>query len=145
MMVVLAMAEAPGHFRVSSRVGTRVPLNWTASGRLLTGHLPLDERLALYRRGARPSPTGRAETGPEKLCEASEAALAERLSIQLSESDFAVACVAAPICNPAGHCAAPLSIVLPELRVNERRLTFVAAVQEAALRVERALGWRNDF
>src|SRR3546814_248253 len=47
MMVVLAMAEAPGHFRVSSRVGTRVPLNWTASGRLLTGHLPLDERLAL--------------------------------------------------------------------------------------------------
>ncbi|HEX4262162.1 MAG TPA: helix-turn-helix domain-containing protein, partial [Acetobacteraceae bacterium] len=39
-MMVLAMAEGPCHFRVTSRVGTRVPLNWTASGRLLAGHLP---------------------------------------------------------------------------------------------------------
>jgi DNA-binding IclR family transcriptional regulator len=29
-MVVLAMSECPGHFRVTSRIGTRVPLNWTA-------------------------------------------------------------------------------------------------------------------
>ena len=43
-LVVLAMAEPPGHFRVSSKVGTRVPLNWTASGRLLVGHLPVEER-----------------------------------------------------------------------------------------------------
>ena len=35
MMVVLAMAEGPGPFVVTSHVGTRVPLNWTASGRLL--------------------------------------------------------------------------------------------------------------
>ena len=40
MMVVLLMAEGPGHFRVTSRVGSRVPINWTASGRLLVGHLP---------------------------------------------------------------------------------------------------------
>ncbi len=38
-MVVLAMADGPGHFRVMSEVGTRVPLNWTASGRLLVGYL----------------------------------------------------------------------------------------------------------
>ena len=31
-MMVLAMADGPGHFQVTSRVGTRVPLNWTASG-----------------------------------------------------------------------------------------------------------------
>ena len=39
-MVVMAMADGPGHFRVTSKVGSRVPLNWTASGRLLLGHLP---------------------------------------------------------------------------------------------------------
>src|SRR5690606_40027833 len=33
--VVLAMAEGPDHFGVGSRVGTRTPLNWSASGRLL--------------------------------------------------------------------------------------------------------------
>ena len=43
-MMVLALAEGPGHFRVTSRVGTRVPLNWTASGRLLAGHLPRPDR-----------------------------------------------------------------------------------------------------
>ena len=47
-MVVLQMAEGPGHFRVTSRVGSRVPLNWTASGRLLVGHLPDDERIAFF-------------------------------------------------------------------------------------------------
>ena len=36
-MLVLAMADGPSHFQVASRVGTRVPLNWTASGRLLVG------------------------------------------------------------------------------------------------------------
>jgi DNA-binding IclR family transcriptional regulator len=56
MMVVQQMAEGPGHFRVTSRVGSRVPLNWTASGRLLVGHLPDAERVAFLRstRSARP-------------------------------------------------------------------------------------------
>src|SRR5690606_35090107 len=96
-MVVLAMAEPPGHFRVSSKVGTRVPLNWTASGRLLVGHLPWEERIELLRRAAQPSPTGRAETDPEALARAAEEARGARLAVQLSESDFAVACIAAPI------------------------------------------------
>ncbi|MBT9432867.1 IclR family transcriptional regulator [Candidatus Sodalis endolongispinus] len=51
-MVVLAMAEGRDHFQVSSRVGTRIPLNWSASGRLLAGHLPLAYRLALFKRSA---------------------------------------------------------------------------------------------
>lgn len=31
MMAVIAMVEGQGHFRITSDVGTRVPLNWTAS------------------------------------------------------------------------------------------------------------------
>ncbi len=84
-MVVLAMAEPAGHFRVSSKIGTRVPLNWTASGRLLIGHLPWAERVELMRRAAQPSPTGMAETDPDTLCRIAEAALTEKLAIQLSE------------------------------------------------------------
>jgi DNA-binding IclR family transcriptional regulator len=140
-MVVLAMAEPPGHFRVSSKVGTRVPLNWTASGRLLIGHLPWADRLDLMRRAARPSPTGMAETDPEALCRSGETALAEKLAIQLSESDFAVACIAAPICSPHGDCEATISVVLPEQKARERERTYSVAVQEAASRIERRLGW----
>ena len=40
LMGVIALDEGEGHFRVTSDVGTRVPLNWTTSGRPLLGHLP---------------------------------------------------------------------------------------------------------
>lgn len=141
-MVVMAMADGPGHFRVISRVGTRVPLNWTASGRLLVSHLPDAERLALFRRAARVSPTGHAQVDAKTLSDASEVALKERLSVQISESDFSVACVASPICDPAGACVATMSIVLPEHKVVQARKRYADAVREAAARVETILGWR---
>ncbi|WP_293859028.1 IclR family transcriptional regulator [uncultured Alsobacter sp.] len=141
-MIVLAMADGPGHFRVTSRVGTRVPLNWTASGRLLVGHRPQDELVGLYRRSVKLSPTGRAETDPAILAEQSREALADRLCIQMSESDFSVACIASPIRDSAGACTATISIVLPEHKVRENRDGYVAAVQEAAARIEAQLGWQ---
>ncbi|MGL4444059.1 MAG: IclR family transcriptional regulator [Alsobacter sp.] len=141
-MVVLAMAEGPGHFRVTSRVGTRVPLNWTASGRLLAGHLPAEERLALFAQTARASPTGRAETDARALSAASERALAERLSIPISESDFSVSCIAAPVRDPAGVCVATISIVLPEHKVLQDRDRYADAVRAAGQRIETLLGWR---
>ncbi len=74
-MVVLAMADGPGHFRITSRIGSRVPLNWTASGRLLVGHLPDAERLAVFRHAARVSPTGAAQMDAEVLSQAAARAL----------------------------------------------------------------------
>ncbi|MHB2165596.1 IclR family transcriptional regulator [Alsobacter sp. R-9] len=141
-MVVLAMADGPGHFRVTSRVGTRVPLNWTASGRLLVGHLAQDELVGLFRRIARVSPTGRAETNPATLARASRVALEDRLCIQVSESDFSVACIASPVRDASGACAATISIVLPEHKVQQDGDRYVAAVRDAAARIEAQLGWR---
>jgi DNA-binding IclR family transcriptional regulator len=142
-MVVLAMADGPGAFRISSRVGTRVPLNWTASGRLLVGHLDEGERLRLFRR-ARPSPTGRAETDPQRLSRAARQALDDALSVQCGESDFAVACIAAPIRDRDGACRATISIVVPEAKVGQPDPDLKQAVTDAARRVEDRLGWRHD-
>jgi DNA-binding IclR family transcriptional regulator len=141
-MVVLAIADGPGHFRVTSRVGTRVPLNWTASGRLLVGHLPEKERLATFRKAARVSPTGQAMTDANALSEAAAASLRDRLSVQISESDFSVACVASPVQDPSGACVATISIVLPEHRVTRARERYTRAVRAAADRIETILGWR---
>ena len=80
-MLVLAMADGPSHFQVAYRVGARVPLNWTASGRLLVGHLPEDERVELFKRCAKSSPTGRAEMDPAVLSASAAAAFQSRLSI----------------------------------------------------------------
>ena len=141
-MVVMAMADGPGHFRVTSKIGSRVPLNWTASGRLLLGHLPDDERLAIFRHASKVSPTGRAKTDAEALSSASADALKRRLSIQINESDFSVACIASPICNPAGECIATISIVLPEHRVLQDKKRYTGAVSAAAERIDATLGWR---
>lgn len=143
-MVVLAMAEGVGHFQVTSRVGTRVPLNWTASGRLLVGHLPPAERLAIFRRSATPSPTGRAETDPQVLASTSPRALETCLSIQQGESDYSVACIAAPIRDRDGACIATISIVVPEFKVDQSDPDLIGSVKAAALRIEDRLGRRND-
>lgn len=140
MMVVLAMAMGGGHFRVTSDVGTRVPLNWTASGRLLLGHLPDEQRIAAFSAAARPSETGRAETDPWKLSDLSRADFENNVAIQISNSEYSVACIAAPIRDMSGDCVLTMSVVLSEARATERRDELVASVRAAARAVETALG-----
>lgn len=143
MMVVLQMAEGPGHFRVTSRVGSRLPINWTASGRVLVGHLPQSKRVAFFTRHSRPSPTGLAETNPTKLARLSAQALAQRLSVQIGESEASVACLAAPVVNERGECTITISIVLPEIKAIQREAHYTTAVRAAAARIEERLGWRT--
>lgn len=140
MMVVLAMAEGEGHFRVTSNVGTRVPLNWTASGKLLLGHLSEDAARSEFARHAEPSPTGRAETDPAALARQARADFAAGLSIQRSDSEYSVACIAAPIRDRDGACHATISIVLSEKQVDDKGALLIAAVREAAASIEARLG-----
>ena len=116
-MAVIAMAEGGGHFRVTSDVGTRVPLNWTASGRLLLGHLPEGERIAAFAACAEPSRTGLAPTDPALLAAESRRDYEAGLSMQIDTSEEAVACIAAPIRDEAGACVLTMSVVMPRHRV----------------------------
>lgn len=143
-MVVLAMAEGPDHFGVASRVGTRTPLNWSASGRLLVGHLPEPERRKVLERATRPSPTGKAETDINNLVTSARTALENRLSIQAGESDYSVACIASPICDAEGACRATISIVVPDHKVDQPDPDLKALVRESARRIEGRLGWQAN-
>jgi DNA-binding IclR family transcriptional regulator len=143
MMVVLGMVEGPGPFQVSSRVGSRVPLNWTASGRLLVGHLPPEERRQIFSRSAIASPTGRADTDPSHLVEMAAQALTDRISVQAGESDFSVACIASPIRDMSGACRATISIVVPENKVLQKDPDLVGLVKDTAMRIEGRLGWQH--
>lgn len=139
-MVVMAMAHGDGHFRIASDIGTRVPINWTASGRLLLGHLPERERIEAFRAYSKASPTGLAETDPEKLSRKAGEDYRNRLAVQLGASEYAVACIAAPICDKAGVCLATISIVLAEQKAKSDLDFFSAAVRSAACSIEQALG-----
>lgn len=140
MMTVIGMAEGEGHFRVTSDVGTRVPLNWTASGRLLLGHLADAERLAAFRESALPSRTGLAETDPEALSRQSRQDYLDGLAVQIDSSEESVACIAAPVRDETGACLMTLSVVMPKHRVADRFDWLSAEVRAAAGAVERALG-----
>ncbi|MGJ4859449.1 IclR family transcriptional regulator [Labrys sp. KB_33_2] len=141
-MVVLAMEEGKDHFQVTSRVGTRSPLNWTASGRILVGHLPEAERREIFARSAIASPTGRAETDQNVLAKIAAEALEQGLSIQAGDSDFAVACIAAPIRDNQGACRATISIVVPDRKLEQKDPDLIALVKASARRIESRLGWQ---
>lgn len=143
MMTVVDMARGPGHFTVASDIGTRVPLNWTASGRLLLGHMAEEDRRAIFAESARPSETGQAETDPELLSQQARSEFEERLAVQMSASEYAVACIASPICDPTGNCVATISIVLPESRAKAELESLTAAVRQAARNVENSIGRRT--
>ncbi|WP_090553079.1 IclR family transcriptional regulator [Paraburkholderia caballeronis] len=142
MMIVLQMAEGPGHFRVTSRVGSRVPINWAASGRLLVGHLDDGEREDFFRRYGQPSPTGLAETRPDVLSRIAQESFAARFALQIGESEASVACLASPVCNVGGECVITISIVMPENKAKQGIDRYSAAVRDAAARIEDRLGWR---
>ncbi len=140
MMVVQMMSHGPRVFRIGSDVGTRVPLNWTASGRLLVAPLPEAERRALHVRAVA-SPTGRAETDPDRLDAACREAWAVRLAVQVSEADEDVACIASPVRDADGLCPATISVVVPGALARARAADLAQQLRQAAEDVEGAMGW----
>lgn len=139
-MVVVAMAHGEGHFRIASDIGTRVPVNWTASGRLLLGYLPEQERIEAFRTYSKKSPTGVAETNPKKLALQAGEDFQNKLAVQLGASEYAVACIASPICDKTDTCLATISIVLAENKAKSDLDYFSNAVKSAARSIEQALG-----
>ena len=142
-MVVVAMAEGEGHFRISSDVGTRVPLNWTASGRLLLGHLSINERVEAFKIFSKPSPTGVAEIDALKLAQKAGEDFNDRLAIQLGASEFAVACIASPVCDKEKQCLATISIVVSENKAKRQLESLSEMVRSSASQIERALGFKT--
>ena len=141
-LVVSVMVEGRDPYHISTRIGSRVPLTWTASGRLYLGSMTPEERAEVISR-ATPSPIGRAVTDPAELDRESLIAREQGYWIQVAESDFAVSCVAAPIRNPAGGCVATICLVVPESRAAQQGERLVEMAMEAAENIERALGWRD--
>jgi DNA-binding IclR family transcriptional regulator len=141
-VVIQDMAEASRNLRVSSRIGARVPINWSVSGRFFLAHLPQQEQLEIFRQNAVPSATGRAPIDPTQFVALCEEARRLGYASQLSGTDEGIACIAAPVTNASGVCEMTISIIMPELRVRESLDTYATTLREAAARIESRVGWR---
>ncbi|BCQ62860.1 IclR family transcriptional regulator [Pseudomonas sp. Boi14] len=109
---VALMKEGERHFRISSNIGENAPIPWTASGRLLLGHLSdgqivdlIDERDFVLPDGER-LPLA---TFLKQIRQASEDGFFSFDSV----ADTFTHCFAAPVRDEHGVCICTLCIVAP--------------------------------
>lgn len=140
-MHVLMKEEGLRPLRIVSRVGSRVPVNWAAAGRLLVSDLGDAALRDLLMRTVRPSPSGRAPTDVGALVAQVRAFRARGHAAELNETNEHAGCVAAPVVDAGGRCVAAISVVAPEPRLTgPDRPALLDAVIEAAGELSRRIG-----
>lgn len=141
LMMVLLKEEGVRSLRIISRVGSRVPVNWAAAGRLLVSDMDDKALAALLTATICQSPTGRAITDVKKLIRQIRKFRKQGYATELNETNEHAGCVAAPIIDLSGHCIAALSVVAPEQRlVKSNRDYLIERVMNAAENLSRRLG-----
>ena len=140
-MLVLLKEEGSQPLRIISRVGSRVPPNWAAAGRLLLSDLGDGELRNLLSRTVAQSPSGHATTDIDTLVEQVRKFRKQGYATEINEANLHAGCVAAPVFDGGGRCIAAISVVAPEQRLgrgNRRRL--IDEVRQAAHRLSQRLG-----
>jgi IclR family transcriptional regulator, KDG regulon repressor len=140
-MLVMLKEESPHPIRIISRVGSRVPVNWAAAGRLLVSDLDDATLTEMLSRTMRASPTGLAAMGVDEVIADIRLFRSRGYAFELNEANEHAGCVAAPVMDGLGRCVASLSVVAPEHRLQKgKRDALVKAVVEAAGDLSRRIG-----
>lgn len=129
--IVFDCRDSPGPFRISSDVGVDVPIPWTASGRLLLGHLSDDDIRALVPPEDYRLPDGRIIDEDAFLAEVA-AARRDHVSETYGLADRFTWCMAAPINDAQGVATRTLCLVLPIDTPEGRRQELLAMLRERA-------------
>jgi DNA-binding IclR family transcriptional regulator len=109
---VALMKEGARHFRISSDIGEDAPIPWTASGRLLLGHLSDQQIIDLIDPEDFILPSGERLTLDTFIGEIRKAHEEGFFSFN-SIADTFTHCFAAPVRDKQGICIATLCIVAP--------------------------------
>ena len=129
--VVLDCRDSPGPFRISSDVGVEVPIPWTASGRLLLGHMSEEAIRAFVPKEDYRLPDGRVLDVTAFLAEIALARL-QGYSETSALADRFTWCMAAPLRERSGAITRTLCLVLPIDTPADRRAGLLALLRERA-------------
>lgn len=128
---VAMMREGPRPFRISSNVGERTPIPWTASGRLLLGHMSEEQIRAFV-----PADDFRLPSGdmldPGEFARQSHRAVREGYFTFDSIVDSYTHCFAVPVCRPDGTAAATLCLVAPKADASRNHADYLDTLRQAA-------------
>lgn len=140
-MQVLMKEEGIRPIRIISHIGSRVPVNWAASGRLLVSDLGDDALANLLRATMSQSPSGQACMDVDLIIAQVRAFRRQGFGIELNEANEHAGCVAAPVIDEHGHCIAAISVAVPEQRLaSPNREVLITAVTDAAARLSQRIG-----
>jgi DNA-binding IclR family transcriptional regulator len=141
MMLVLLKEEGSHPIRIISRVGSRVPVNWAAAGRLLVSDLDDATLGGLLKRTIVQSPSGKAVMDADKLIQQIRKFRRQGYAVEINEANNHAGCVAAPVIDATGRCVAAISVVAPEQRLDKAsRDKLIEAVRNAAEGLSHRLG-----
>ena len=141
LMMVLFKEEGIRPLRIISNIGSRVPVNWAAAGRLLVSDMDDKALTGLLTATNRQSPTGQAILDVKNLIAQIRKFRRQGYATELNETNEHAGCVAAPVIDGSGRCVAALSIVAPEQRLAKpNRDVLITAVIAAAEKLSRRLG-----
>jgi DNA-binding IclR family transcriptional regulator len=139
-MQVLMKEEGIRSIRIISNIGSRVPVNWAAAGRLLVSDMSDEDLTRLLERTMRPSPTGRASMDVATVIEQVRTFRKLGYAVESNQANDHAGCVAAPVIDKRGLCVAAISVAVPEHRLEEPdRSELIKAVKAAAERLSRRL------
>jgi DNA-binding IclR family transcriptional regulator len=109
---VAMMCEGARPFRISSDVGERIPIPWTASGRLLVSHMSDEEIVAFIPKEDFVLPSGARLEHKAFLAEVHKARQDGFFSFDSLADNF-THCFAAPVYQGEAVCAATLCLIAP--------------------------------
>lgn len=109
---VAYMSAGSRPFRISSEIGTQIPLPWTASGRLLLSHLSPDEIRAFVPAGDLAPPRS-TPLSMDEFIRAVAMARRDGFCITSGLVDPFTHCIAAPIHDRLGQVGATFCFVVP--------------------------------
>ena len=137
--VVAIMETGNRHFHISCNIGEKLPLPWTASGRLLAMHLSRDELSRLVGPDDLALPDGRV-LRLEDFAEEVDSARKQGYWIMDGILDGFTHCFAAPVINLHRECVATTCIIAPKQDTNSRILELTTATVAAAAELSQAIG-----
>ena len=138
--LVVLREEGLSRIKIVFPVGTRTPVNWSASGCFLISDLDDAELRRRLPSSIRPSPTGKAPVALNEVIREIRRFRARGYGVKRSHVHEHVAMIASPVLDHDGRCCAALTIVVYEAGLSERRVqTLVAAARRTAAEISRRL------
>lgn len=144
-LVYIDKIESHETVRMSSTIGTFVPLHSSGVGKAYLAALPSAERAGLLKGLVLEAVTPFTTTNPKFLDEQLETCSTQGYIFDNQENETGIVCFGAAIADERGHPAAAVSVSVPLFRLHEDRSSYskplLSCTESISLRLGR-LGWR---